>query len=220
MSPRIELYTQLVCESVLGVDTLNDTLALGAEFSTAARWNGTEPFTSNQQLEAHQDSASIWATSPELSAQLALHPLAPLAPGPVVFLSSPRPDPESSMPHEPPRPTKECRTNPVVQSAVAQLQLRMVLAMGVLSALTTGWWGGLSDRKGRTLVLRMAVLGLMTTDAAFFAVALFRQYLPFGYNFLIIGMIVEGLVGGYSTMMAAHQVSRSRSSTRPLCRSS
>ncbi|KAK0565215.1 hypothetical protein OC861_003890 [Tilletia horrida] len=101
-----------------------------------------------------------------------------------------------------------CRKSPHVEAASASLQLRMTLAMGILSVYTTGAWGALSDRKGRTYVLSLACCGLICTDLAFFAVTLLPPrgwHLPGGYNFLIIGSVVEGLMGGFATLIAAHQ---------------
>lgn len=43
----------------------------------------------------------------------------------------------------------------------------LTLIMGCLSALTTGWWGSLSDRRGRKIVLVMAVLGFNLMDIVF-----------------------------------------------------
>jgi nitrate/nitrite transporter NarK len=37
----------------------------------------------------------------------------------------------------------------------------MTLCMGILSAMTTGFWGAVSDRLGRTKVMSIAVLGLV-----------------------------------------------------------
>ncbi|KAE8233537.1 hypothetical protein CF326_g1424 [Tilletia indica] len=101
-----------------------------------------------------------------------------------------------------------CRKSPHVEAASASLQLRMTLAMGILSVYTTGAWGALSDRKGRTYVLSLACCGLICTDLAFFAVTLLPQRgwnLPGGYNFLIVGSVIEGLLGGFATLIAAHQ---------------
>lgn len=39
----------------------------------------------------------------------------------------------------------------------------MTTTMGLLSALTTGWWGQFGDRHGRTRVITCAVLGLLFT---------------------------------------------------------
>lgn len=39
---------------------------------------------------------------------------------------------------------QKCATDPVVQAAVAKLQMIMTATMGVLSSITTAWWGAVS----------------------------------------------------------------------------
>ena len=45
----------------------------------------------------------------------------------------------------------------------------MVLAilMGTLSVLTTGYWGALSDRRGRKPILCLALFGMAAMDLVF-----------------------------------------------------
>lgn len=38
----------------------------------------------------------------------------------------------------------------------------MTLCMGILSALSTGFWGAVSDRMGRTLVMAVTLIGFAT----------------------------------------------------------
>ncbi|UZJ54085.1 hypothetical protein CBS101457_003405 [Exobasidium rhododendri] len=100
----------------------------------------------------------------------------------------------------------QCHKSLLAQSAQASLQLRLTLAMGLLAVLTTGYWGGLSDRKGRTYILRLAVFGLTINDITFLIVGLFPpSSLPFGKNFLVIGSAFEGCLGGFATLAASHQ---------------
>ncbi|KAG8973857.1 hypothetical protein FRC05_008077 [Tulasnella sp. 425] len=77
--------------------------------------------------------------------------------------------------------------------------------MGTLSALTTGWWGGISDRFGRTKVMAVGLVGYLFTDFMFIIVARNARWLvPFGgHHILILGPIMEGLAGGFSTVAAA-----------------
>lgn len=80
---------------------------------------------------------------------------------------------------EEPRPgeidPRLCKKDPRVQAAAAKLMMSecsvkidltmlmdravMTLCMGILSALTTGFWGAVSDRLGRTSVLAISLLG-------------------------------------------------------------
>ncbi|EST07865.1 Major facilitator superfamily [Kalmanozyma brasiliensis GHG001] len=114
--------------------------------------------------------------------------------------------PNSTVIPVPRRPSKACFASPEVQSSLATLQLRMTLSMGILAALTTGFWSNLSSRRGRLPVLRIAMCGIVFTDFVMLTAALVpRSKLPFGYSFLVVGSTVEGLLGGYSAAIAVHQ---------------
>lgn len=41
------------------------------------------------------------------------------------------------------------------------------MSMGILSALTTGWWGSVSDRRGRKPVLIISLMGMVLMDVVF-----------------------------------------------------
>ncbi|PCH42581.1 MFS general substrate transporter [Wolfiporia cocos MD-104 SS10] len=89
-------------------------------------------------------------------------------------------------------PSKRCLQDPAVQSGAARLQTIMTFTMGVLSALTTGWWGHFGEMHGRTRVLSAATLGLFLTIFA-----------AHGHKLLIISPMIEGLLGGWQTLQAA-----------------
>lgn len=109
-------------------------------------------------------------------------------------------------PHERPPVTNACLKNPDVAAGSADLQMKITITMGILSAITTGWWGGLSDRRGRTKVLGAAVGGFLMADLSYLAIGLLPvSSLPFGSHFMIISSVVEGLLGGIATMIAGHQ---------------
>ncbi|KAI0362392.1 MFS general substrate transporter [Trametes cingulata] len=95
-----------------------------------------------------------------------------------------------------------CHADPVVSAAVAELNIIMTTVMGILSCMTTAWWGGLSDRYGRTRVMSCSVVGILLTDVNLILVYFFHKQLPGGYFFLIVGPILEGLLGGLSSMSA------------------
>jgi MFS family permease len=96
----------------------------------------------------------------------------------------------------------QCASDPVVQAAVAQLSAVLSTTMGILSCLTTAWWGSLADRFGRTSVMGISMLGLLANDLIFIATAFFVERLPGGYWFLILGFVLDGMVGGMTTGIA------------------
>ncbi|KAI5118105.1 hypothetical protein M0805_005212 [Coniferiporia weirii] len=101
-------------------------------------------------------------------------------------------------------PTKRCLSDPAVQAGAARLQTIMTTSMGLLTVLTTGWWGHFGERHGRTRVLAASTLGLLLTDIVFVLVSLPRS--PFavhGHKLLLVAPIVEGLLGGWSTLQSA-----------------
>lgn len=95
-----------------------------------------------------------------------------------------------------------CASDPVVQVSVAKLAAAMTATMGVLGCLTTAAWGSYSDRHGRTVVLGISVIGVLSTDFNFLVVNRYYERLPGGYWFLLLGPIIEGCLGGLSTAMA------------------
>lgn len=101
-------------------------------------------------------------------------------------------------------PSKRYLTDPAVQSYAARLQTIMATSAGLLSALTTGWWGHSGERYGRTRVLAAATLGLLLTDVFFVLASTPRTPLAaHGRELLLIAPILEGLLGGWSTLQSA-----------------
>ncbi|GAA5987261.1 hypothetical protein JCM5350_008122 [Sporobolomyces pararoseus] len=94
----------------------------------------------------------------------------------------------------------QCHRSSAVQSSVARLALILTLLMGILSSLTTGWWGSYSDRKGRKPVLILAMFGTVLMDSVFLITVNFHNKVS--YNFLLVGPILDGLLGGFSTAQA------------------
>lgn len=205
MGPKLELLNMFVCEHVLGDSYVggsdiivpqppakaNTTLAQLASVETATTAAG-----------AHLDSFHPWsvASNPISHTDTASDMHAVTA----YFVALEQLN--STIIPIPRRPSKACFASPEVQSALATLQLRMTLSMGILAALTTGFWSNLSSRRGRLPVLRLAMAGIVFTDLVILTAALVpRNRLPFGYSFLVLGTTVEGLLGGYSAAIAVHQ---------------
>lgn len=53
-----------------------------------------------------------------------------------------------------------------------------------------------SDRRGRTRVMGISIVGLLITDFNFIMVSRNFQRLPGGYWFLVVGPLIEGFLGG------------------------
>ncbi|WWC91944.1 uncharacterized protein L201_006896 [Kwoniella dendrophila CBS 6074] len=95
-----------------------------------------------------------------------------------------------------------CKKDAKVQAAAAKLTMMMTLTMGLLSALTTGFWGQTSDKLGRTKIIAVVEIGLLLNEICFIVIANFPYAVPGGYRLLLLGPIIEGLLGGYSTISA------------------
>ncbi|KAJ7664699.1 major facilitator superfamily domain-containing protein [Mycena rosella] len=100
-------------------------------------------------------------------------------------------------------PSPRCASDPAVQASAARVQTMYTTTMGLLSAVTTGWWGGFGERYGRTKVLAISTFGLFLTDLTFILAS--TPSSPFsshGNKLLIIAPVIEGLLGGWSTLQS------------------
>ncbi|KAH9848455.1 major facilitator superfamily domain-containing protein [Lenzites betulinus] len=181
LAPRVQVYTQLSCNAIYGHDVYDHTSA----------------------------NHTILASNILHAPSLLLDPLGPaLHPpftssrerSPVVLFSEPDDDePDPRLP-----PSKRCLEDPAVQAGAVRLQTMITITMGMLSAITTVWWGNFGERHGRTRVLAIATMGLLMTDLVFILVSTPHSiFAAHGHKFLIISPIIEGLLGGWSTLQAA-----------------
>ncbi|KAJ7477275.1 major facilitator superfamily-domain-containing protein [Mycena galericulata] len=98
-------------------------------------------------------------------------------------------------------PTPQCTSDPAVQAGAARIQAIFTTTMGLLSALTTGWWGHFGERHGRTKVLAIATFGLFLTDLTFILASTPSSPLSaHGHKLLLIAPFIEGLLGGWSSL--------------------
>jgi len=145
LAPRIEVFTQLSCNALHQQHDQSYALSF---------------LPTNSSISPNADAPFYFSLDP-LGPHL--HPGRPqyasiLLP-PTTLVTSNDDDEE-----DPRRlPSKRCLGNPLVQAGAARLQAIMTTTMGLLSALTTGWWGNFGERHGRTKVLASATFGLFLT---------------------------------------------------------
>ncbi|OAX37210.1 MFS general substrate transporter [Rhizopogon vinicolor AM-OR11-026] len=176
VAPRVEMYTILACRVYAPEYEPNNIYLVQPLSMLSMNTTGNEDwFTPDVPSIAHESAQPVSLYIP----------------------ASPSPSKQNS----PDR--NKCASDPVVQATVAQLSAVLITTMGVLSCLTTAWWGSLSDRFGRIPVLGISTLGLLANDLTFIVTASFVDYLPGGYWFLIFGFALEGVLGGMSTAVAS-----------------
>jgi hypothetical protein len=148
LAPRLEVYTQLACNNLYG----------------RHEWNHTQHATSNFSFDI--TNIPLYASIDPLGPHLHPYSLFP-EPG-TTFSSNPNNQLEvndyTDDTEDPRRiPSARCMSDPEVQASAARLQTIMTTTMGLLSTLTTGWWGHFSERHGRTKVLALSSLGIFLT---------------------------------------------------------
>ncbi|SPO22123.1 uncharacterized protein UTRI_02128_B [Ustilago trichophora] len=201
MGPKLELLNMFVCEEVLGDSYVGGGDIIVPRPSTNSSTTHLAHGPSHLPSGVHLKTFQPWLASSSSSAA----GIASDADAVTSYLAALE-QPNSTVIPVPKRPSKACFASPEVQSSLATLQLRMTLSMGILAALTTGFWSNLSSRRGRLPVLRISMIGIVFTDLVILTAALVpRSKLPFGYSFLVLGTTLEGLLGGYSAAIAIHQ---------------
>ncbi|RPD54326.1 MFS general substrate transporter [Lentinus tigrinus ALCF2SS1-7] len=185
LAPRVQVYTQLSCNAVYGHDVYDHT-----------RVNETSLFPNSHHIPSLPSHSAA-------SVPLELHfPASQQSVYANLNGTKPSDDDDEPDPRRP--PSERCIKDPAVQSRAARLQTIMTTTMGVLSALTTGWWGHFGETNGRTRVLAVATFGLFMTDLVFILVSTPHSiFAAHGHKLLIISPIIEGLCGGWSTLQAA-----------------
>ncbi|KAF8311697.1 MFS general substrate transporter [Clavulina sp. PMI_390] len=100
-------------------------------------------------------------------------------------------------------PTKACLSDPAVQASAASLQAILNTSIGLLSVVSSGYWGSFGDRFGRRWVSWLVVLGFISQDLVFIFCAAYGTQLHLGQYTLLIGSILEGIFGSWATFNAA-----------------
>jgi MFS family permease len=183
IAPKVQVYTQLACNEVLHHPIDYDESSIhGFHTHSFAR------------VLTH---ATITSTTPIIGGALQIrNGTASLSSGLHAFVNSQFDEVTHSQ--------DECLSDPLVQARAARLQTIMMTTMGLLTALTTGWWGHFGERYGRTRALAVAACGMVISDLIFFLVS-FPQS-PFarhGHKLLYVAPFIEGATGGWSTLQAA-----------------
>ena len=148
LAPRLEVYTQLACNNLYGHH----------------EWNHTRHTTTNFAFDIA--NIPLYASIDPLGPHLHPYSLFPELETTLISNSSHRSviNDDTDDTEDPRRiPSPRCVSDPAVQASAARLQTIMMTTMGLLSALTTGWWGHFSERHGRTRVLALSTLGLFLT---------------------------------------------------------
>ncbi|KAH7929729.1 MFS general substrate transporter [Leucogyrophana mollusca] len=183
LAPRVELYTMLVCR------------IHRPEYVSNSNLPGVYGYTTIPEVPSASVSFPT-SVNGHTSTELGLEPPSVLVPRIPTLLSEQHNSASGDT-------RKQCAADPVVQAATAKLAAVLTTTIGVLGCLTTGWWGSLSDRFGRTPIMAVSSLGLLATDTVVITTVFYVDRLPGGYWFLLVGMMLDGLFGGMSTGVAA-----------------
>ncbi|TFK20295.1 hypothetical protein FA15DRAFT_673617 [Coprinopsis marcescibilis] len=213
LAPRVEIYTQLACFSLHGKGHEHNPAFLAGIHVDAVKWDSASAISLYSSLDP---------LGPYLFASSTLNDSTPIFPRPIELPATPHnkhhnsstTNDDSANPDPRRPPSSRCLTDPAVQAKAARLQTILTTTMGFLSALTTGWWGHFGERYGRTKVLAIATFGLFWTDLVFilastpnlpFPLSLFSYRSEFNHasRLLLLAPIVEGLLGGWSTLQSA-----------------
>lgn len=156
LAPRVEVFTQLSCHRVYGIH--HPSTRISTETTALSTRTNVTAFNS--------PTSDLLHLSPHFPESPPILSLGVIDGGPI--FSSPSSDDDTYDPNDrtsDPRgiPAQKCVSNPDVQAGAARLQMIMTTTMGLLSALTTGWWGHFGERHGRTRVLAGATFGLFLT---------------------------------------------------------
>ncbi|TDL24842.1 MFS general substrate transporter [Rickenella mellea] len=194
IAPRVELYTRLACREHK------------PEYSAGRGPSSSNYLTTNGYPHGIHVDANISERASQIST-LPYMSLAALGSFPIATQPFYRDMPEDPT-HNQTSADKErerqlCASDPEVQAHVAKLMASMATVSGILTCLTTAWWGSLSDRHGRMRVVGISVFGTILADLNLIFVSWFSTKLPGGYWFLIVGPTIEGILGGTASSIAA-----------------
>ncbi|KAI8646242.1 major facilitator superfamily domain-containing protein [Parasitella parasitica] len=99
-------------------------------------------------------------------------------------------------------PFKDCAIPPV-QKMVSKAQAVIMFLTYASTLLGAGFYGRLSDRKGRSLILRISTIGSLIYVSCDILTA--KYYDSIGIVLLFLGPLIRGMMAGESVLMAAVQ---------------
>ncbi|GAA5802942.1 hypothetical protein HPULCUR_008417 [Helicostylum pulchrum] len=98
-------------------------------------------------------------------------------------------------------PTHDCAI-PEVHKLVSRAQALIMFLTYGSTLVGAGYYGRLSDRKGRVAILRISTLGTLIYVTCDLLTAKYHETI--GISLLFIGPLIRGLMAGESVLMAAH----------------
>lgn len=167
IAPKIEIYTELVCRSI---DPQRSGTTLPAPISMVPGIGGHVPAPGGGIVGGDRGMINASAVSSGWTGEMDHHQTVVSQFVAASMRSDSLISPESIINNgakEDDSWSKQCRRSSVVQQQVARLATILTLIMGILSALTTGFWGSLSDRRGRKPIIALALCGTIFMDAVF-----------------------------------------------------
>lgn len=168
LAPRVQVFTQLSCNAIYGHDVYNHTNLSRHSHPPHIDFQHhdqylpplSSPNNPHSELDILDTIVSYIYSPPDFKFTSS-HPQTTSSPNSGTQDEEEEVDPRTV-------PSKRCLSDPAVQAGAAKIQTIMTTTMGVLSALTTGWWGHFGERHGRTRVLAMSTLGLLLTFVSSF----------------------------------------------------
>ncbi|KAJ7155077.1 hypothetical protein C8R46DRAFT_1227035 [Mycena filopes] len=88
-------------------------------------------------------------------------------------------------------------------SITVHMELWSMFASFLVSFVSIGWWSDLGGRRGRRLVLFCSILGAVFSDLSYLVVTTASPARDDARDMLSLGLIIEGLLGGFVSYTAA-----------------
>ncbi|KAJ7022457.1 hypothetical protein C8F04DRAFT_1137977 [Mycena alexandri] len=103
-------------------------------------------------------------------------------------------------------------------SITVYMELWTMFAAFLVSFIAVGWWSALGDRRSRRLVLFCSILGAVVGDLSYLIVAATSPSRDDSRDLLSLGLIIEGLLGGFVVYNGAIHAYAFDVATSPLSR--